>query len=370
MKSILIASFFLLPTFSFGESANVTLQSLDSMRRADENAQRICRNIDRDPGCVTYVREMESVLGLSVVACRASFNSLNCAQVVRDRYPEFLDEVATCSTRDVCQQALVSNFGRGCGRFGIQVRDQFVSAIQSMNACVQDWSCIGRSMLSGIADVLMPGRAVARAVTSTIQSVRDDINRAQVMSCFNSVTQAQFACHLLVKYGMAVATAGRGAAMLGRMGSLEALMRLPPMSIIAARRLAAQQSRRLASSGRFRFFNRNRREATVALNPGESYVVVVHEGKVVIGERYVNPQGRTPTAGTHLMLFEDLTGRPMRSSYQGGAIRMNRDGSFDVSGYRRARADQPSADAIAAAIREAVPGARVRVTADRLSSLQ
>jgi hypothetical protein len=210
---------------------------------------------------------------------------------------------------------------------------------------------------------------IVNSVTGTVKNVRDDFNRAHVMRCFNAVTQSQFTCHLLVKYGMAVVTGGRAAAMLGRMGTLETLMRLPRSSILAARKIAAQQSQHLARSGKFRFFNRARKEANLSLNPGESYVVVVHDGKVVIGERYRNPHGKTPTQGTHLMLLKDITGRRSQGPYTGGAIRLNRDGSFDVSGYRRGSASQHSADAIAAAIKEALPGVRVRVTEDRLSTL-
>lgn len=369
MKFLFLSILILLPIQAFAESASMTLQALESMQRADDNARRICENIRRNPDCVTSLQEMRSVLGLSTIACHARFRSQNCTQEVNDNYPEFADQIATCSAHDVCQSAMISTFGRGCGRFGVQIKDQFLGTIQGMNACVQNWRCVGNQMLTGVMTILFPGLAAQRAANAAIQGVRDDINRAQVMGCFNSVTQAQFACHLLVKYGMAIATAGRATAMLGRMGTLDRLMRLPANVLLRARRIAAQQSQRLTQSGNFRFFNRSRTEAPIALRPGESYVAVVHNGKIVIGERYRNPNGTTPTQGTHLMLLEDITGRPYRAAYSGGAIRINRDGSFDVSGYRRGQADQRSADLMEAAIKEAIPGAVVRSTPDRLSTL-
>jgi site-specific DNA-adenine methylase len=65
-----------------------------------------------------------------------------------------------------------------------------------------------------------------------------------------------------------------------------------------------------------------------------------------------------------------VTGRPYNNTaYEGGAIRINRDGSFDVSGFRRTQASQTSADQMANAIRAAIPNAVIRTTPDRLSTL-
>jgi hypothetical protein len=160
--------------------------------------------------------------------------------------------------------------------------------------------------------------------------------------------------------------------MLGRMGSLDRLMRLSPSALLQSRRIAAAQAVRLNQSGNFRFFRQNRTEAPMTLRPGESYVAVIYRGKIVIGERYRNPNSTTgsPTQGTHVMLLQDVTGRPYNNTaYEGGAIRINRDGSFDVSGFRRTQASQTSADQMANAIRAAIPNAVIRTTPDRLSTL-
>lgn len=371
MKFILL-TILLLPLSSFAESAQMTLQALESMQRADANARRICENIRREPECVEHVQEMRTALGLSTIACHARFNSLNCENVVHDNYPEFAEEIATCSNHDVCQQALVSTFGRGCGRFGIELKDQFVATVQGVNACVQNWRCAGAQILNGVMTILNPGRAIARAAQSTIQSVRDDFNRAQVMGCFNSVTQAQFMCHLMVKYGMAVATGGRAAMMLGRMGSLEALIKMPGNVLLRARRLAAQRSQTLAQSGGFRQFRQGRGEKPITLRPGESYTAIISHGKVVLGERYVNrnPGADSRFSQTHLMLYRDANnGRQPPGTYLGGTIRLNRDGSFDVSGFRQKKPHPESEAALRRALELAVPGVRIRSTPDRLSTL-
>ena len=170
-------------------------------------------------------------------------------------------------------------------------------------------------------------------------------------------------------------------ASIGQCVTSSALALAPP-ALVGVRGLASivrptgipLMSRTLASSGRFRFFQSGRREARFSdqtLQPGVSYTVVFDgEGKMVLGSNFRNPEGGF--SGTHVALLRATGrdfphGRPMR--YEGGTIRVNQDGSIDISGYRLQRSSERSQQMIEEALREALPGATIRSTPGKLSEL-
>lgn len=357
------------------ESASVTLQSLDSLSRAHRNNEQLCENIRREPGCVENLQLMQSVLGLSVIGCRNMQRELQCAQVVRN-FPGFTDHGMSCTPYDVCRTGLTSTLVRGCGRYGIQVRNEFAGFLRQMGECLHDWSCMGNAFLRSVTTVLFPGQAAVRMGQAMAQEIREDFEKARYLQCFDPETQGQFACYLTVKYGLAatgVAGLARtgAAAMVGRMASLERRLLRFRNGRPSARTIVRSYSTDLAASGNVRILRRTNprnpgRELNFAgdtLRPGQSYTVLVRDGKVVFGQGYRNADGSY--AMTHLDMLEDL-GSSRRSPYTGGSVRINRDGSIDVSGYSRQTANPRSANAIADILRETIPDARINVYEGRL----
>ena len=131
-------------------------------------------------------------------------------------------------------------------------------------------------------------------------------------------------------------------------------------------------SRALGRSGRFRYTQSGRGEVPFnedTLQPGVSYTVVIDDqGRVVLGSNYRNAEGGF--SRTHMDVLDDVTEGPLtrarRSTYEGGTIRVNADGSFDVSGYRRRNPSERSAELIENALREVLPGATIRSTPGKL----
>jgi hypothetical protein len=104
------------------------------------------------------------------------------------------------------------------------------------------------------------------------------------------------------------------------------------------------------------------------LTPGKSYVVVIEDNKLVIGEDYVGNTGTT--RASHMALRKDHTGLYDRDYLgRGGAIRVNTDGSVDVSGYHIMQKDLNAAKRIAAKLKGALGNVDIRITGDRLKTL-
>jgi hypothetical protein len=375
MKFFLALSLLFTSLLARPESASMTLESLRSMQQAEAQNEQICRNIRSDPGCIANVHMMESAMGLSVIACRNQVNALHCADVVGN-FPGFENKIMQCTPYNVCRTGLTSTALRGCGRYGIQVKNEFLDSFRQLGQCMHNWGCIGNMLVRNATMFAIPGLFAANVARSAVESVREDLQKLHALPCFDPETQAQFACYLTVKYGMAVlggAGAARtaGAAMVGRMASFE-------RSFVAFRAgkpkvIVGGIAERLGASGEFRMlrmsgnrgievsFNRN------ALRPGRSYTVVFHDGKVVFGDSYVNEEGGLSM--THPIMRNHLGVTRENYVYDGGAVRVNADGSFDVSGRHLAHDSANSANAIALAIRRVIPDARIRTTPGRLSEL-
>ncbi|MES2964028.1 MAG: hypothetical protein V4760_09070, partial [Bdellovibrionota bacterium] len=132
----------------------------------------------------------------------------------------------------------------------------------------------------------------------------------------------------------------------------------------------------LGRSNRFAFYNRQTGRQALGprtLTPGKSYTTVERNGTVIIGEDFAE---NGVTSGTHVamgeMVARDFPVTPSefaRTNLRGGAVRVNPDGSVDVSGYHNGgmnpRQSTAAAEEMSAAFREA--GVPVRVsTPDRL----
>jgi len=129
-------------------------------------------------------------------------------------------------------------------------------------------------------------------------------------------------------------------------------------------------NRKIANHHRVLFFKKGQllKVGEAELTSGKSYVVVVDNGKLIIGENYLNASGTT--SETHIMLMEDIKS-PDPKSYRksAGAIRIKEDGSIDVSGYHMKHESKTAAKAIAKKLREIIPNVKLRTTPGRLSDL-
>lgn len=160
---------------------------------------------------------------------------------------------------------------------------------------------------------------------------------------------------------------------------------LPDAARPGARRSAAAPSNTrtlgttLQRNDRFVFYNNDAGRQPLGpttLTPGKTYTTIERKGKIVIGED-IRGDGARSNSGTHIELnrrvASELPITPTEylrdPNLRGGSIRVNSDGSVDVSGYHNVgksdEQNQLAADNLAAALREA--GVRVRVvTPDRL----
>ncbi len=129
------------------------------------------------------------------------------------------------------------------------------------------------------------------------------------------------------------------------------------------------------STGRLIFIRGNAQRAgdvipneQVALSRGQSYTVVqTREGELVIGENIPSLYDDTiGGAGSHVTLsdFANIEGY---SYINPGAIRVNRNGSIDISGRANQGDSLQRANRIRALVEELFPGASLRVTPGRLS---
>ena len=139
---------------------------------------------------------------------------------------------------------------------------------------------------------------------------------------------------------------------------------------------ASDVGEKLAKSSQFMFVKSGSGQVPITkttFTPGKSYVTLEHNGKIAIGEDVVGLYGTT--RGSHLAMRQILTGKPItdRAPFRGGAIRVNRDGSIDVSGYHGRGTDvaatKEAARVLVEKLKAAMPGVRIRSTPDRLSTL-
>lgn len=97
---------------------------------------------------------------------------------------------------------------------------------------------------------------------------------------------------------------------------------------------------------------------------GKSYLAIVANGKLVLGEGYRNGAGTT--SNTHNQLRDDVSvGMGL-----GGAVRFNIDGTIDVSGYHSKTTSPEAARAMFEILRSTLPSdVQIRSTPGRLTDL-
>ena len=88
---------------------------------------------------------------------------------------------------------------------------------------------------------------------------------------------------------------------------------------------------------------------------------------MVLGDGYINRFRPESRSGTHADLARDHGLPP--GSRDGGAIRVNPDGSIDVSGYHARTESQSAANAIRDILLSINPNLTVRTTPGRLTDL-
>lgn len=128
----------------------------------------------------------------------------------------------------------------------------------------------------------------------------------------------------------------------------------------------------LNSSSDVIFFDGEQRTRSSFI-PGESYTVVITEiaeqSKILVGRNTQSPiDGRIGGNKTHFALLDYVDLAHMDYYQNGGALRINLDGSIDISGYHQQTESTEAADNIEHFIRRALPNALVRKTAHRLST--
>lgn len=145
--------------------------------------------------------------------------------------------------------------------------------------------------------------------------------------------------------------------------------------------------RSLNQSPEIRFFDGEERAPT-AIEPGKSYTVIVRKNYLVVGkeipgiEIVSSPLGLYerpgPLGGTksHVRLsrqeksfFKRLFSSELDFDGNAGAIRINPDGSIDVSGRHIGMNDLSAAEKIRDRLLRIVPRAVLRITAGRLSEI-
>lgn len=149
--------------------------------------------------------------------------------------------------------------------------------------------------------------------------------------------------------------------------------RLGDFRVIGSDKAARETAASFIGKPQIRFMRAGEPESTItenAFTPGKGYVAIIHDGKLVIGENFVGNSGNTK--GSHVTLKSRLTGIKMSTNYegQGGSIRVNYDGSIDISGYHLTNKSEKAAKRIQKLILQANPNAVTRITGDRLSALE
>ncbi|MGZ3773645.1 MAG: hypothetical protein ACXVCY_15065 [Pseudobdellovibrionaceae bacterium] len=327
----------------------------------------------------------QETLKLKKISCESQIKELNCDSFF-EKHPQYLSEKLKCDSYQVCKMSLESSFLNGCERYGVHVKDDFMAGLNSEIQCLKDSNCMKKK---AVHDLLYPFWLLLGEDLQTpllkqgIASVHRDLQNIKYVGCLSPEAQAEMQCYLMVKYGGALVLGSTvvGRASILRMKMLEKQMiELAELNEARATNAVKDLAFQLYQSGKFRFL-RNGKEYSIngnVLERNKSYTVLVYKGQVIIGDNYVGFTGTT--AGSHVPLHVDIdkishgglnSEEFERISFQGqaGAIRINADGSVDVSGYHRKGVSEDAAKLISDSIREAAPNVNLRVTPDRLSSL-
>lgn len=306
--------------------------------------------------------------------CKINFKASKCDEFLSD-HPELSHQKNTCAPYDVCKQNSQSLFLRGCKDYGIEittsVTDKLKGLSRNCKAGYLKGLCVTENILKGTLNNLWyytfnPIIDVRDLPKMPRQFIEHYKSYQQKFSCLNSQAQHKFACMLAVEVGSAVVPAAgalRYAKLIQEMKSIQILS-----AGMAHKKLFPIISKRLKKSGKFRFFKMSEElpfnETT--LTPGKGYTALVSDGKVILGEDFINSNGTR--TGTHIKL-KALVSSEKNYHGEGGAVRINKDGSIDISGYHRKEKSLEAANLIADYFKKALPEAKIRVTAGRLSEL-
>jgi|GEM_PF-4856509 len=216
--------------FAHAESPQMTLQSLHSMEQAQRERANLCSKLQANPRCSGFENLLRSATGMTTATCQAQLRSNKCDRLF-SQFPKYRDHAMKCEPAEICRLSLEATMAEGCKRYGIEVKDDFMSFLSSEASCLTQWQCLARSSFSNFMAVLNPGQFFAskgqQMAAATIQSFHDDRAKLERASCLDPETQAQLYCYLGVKYGgMVLGGAGAvraaGAGLMARMGALEA----------------------------------------------------------------------------------------------------------------------------------------------------
>lgn len=120
------------------------------------------------------------------------------------------------------------------------------------------------------------------------------------------------------------------------------------------------------------FYDGREAMPSALIEPGKSYTVVVHKGKLIIGkDTPAYNTNKIGSRGSHITLIGLFTKIEVDASYIGnsGAIKFHPNGVIDISGYHHKKISQEAADKIAELVKAIIPEAKLRITADRLNAL-
>lgn len=125
------------------------------------------------------------------------------------------------------------------------------------------------------------------------------------------------------------------------------------------------------NSSRIDFYDGSGKVTAMDINPGDSFTVIIRDGRLILGKNIPGETGIPGGNGSHVTLMR-LMGEENPYLYygRGGAVRFNEDGSVDISGYHLEDDAHPRAYRdIEALMRSISPEATFRSTPDRLSTL-
>lgn len=207
----------------------MTLQALHSMEQAQRERAGICARLRANPNCSGAQNLLKQATGLTTASCETNLRAQKCAPFMA-RFPQYQSHAMSCEPQEVCKLGLEATMAEGCRRYGIEVKDGFLSMISAGAECLTQWQCLARTSFSKAMAVLMPAQFAARKGqemgAAAVQSFRDDRAKLEKATCLDPETQAQLYCYLGVKYGgMALGVSGAaraaGAGLMARMASLE-----------------------------------------------------------------------------------------------------------------------------------------------------
>ncbi len=326
----------------------MTHHAIQSLVKADDEAEETCKKVKDTPNCENANTLMQHALGLSVEACLAQKRDAQCDTFFK-RFPKYKSKEMTCSPYDVCRTALQRTMAKGCERFGVQVGEGFLNALQRAGVCAITRTCIEGQLLEAFKAAQDPAAAVAHAgvasASNLVQLIRRDRKTLDAIACLDPETQAQFSCYLVVQYGGAamgvksLIQAGAGA-MLADMSSLEADVTLSRTAAQAApaESTSSQFAKRLEKTGDIEDEFGYRYLSVKDAPPNQGHVTF-RTGVTESGERVVvieNILGIKNEAGIGQALQNELIQRYPDATFVARLVHKNYEGvmsAIEKTGY-------------------------------------